>query len=109
MPILEPGRVCMKIAGREAGKQCAVLEVVDSNYVLVEGPEVRRRKTNIAHIEPLAEMIDIKKDVKQQLVERYNIKLPEKKKERAGKKTEKPAKIRGAAKMEKEGKKQENK
>lgn len=100
--IFEPGRVCVKIAGREAGKRCAVLEVVDNNYVVVEGPEVRKRRTNVAHLEPLADRIDAKKDAKRQLAEKYGIKLPERKKEKAEKK-EKPAKARGGSK---EGKKQ---
>lgn len=103
--LFEPGRVCVKIAGREAGKHCAVLEAVDANYVVVEGPEVRKRRTNIAHLEPLSDLVDAKKDVRQQLVEKYSIKLPEKRKEKTAKK-EKPVKMRGAAK---EGKKQDKK
>ncbi len=104
MPIFEPGRVCIKIAGREAGKHCAVLEVVDSNYVVVEGPEVRKRKINVAHLEPLSDKIDAKKDAKQQLMEKYSIKLPEKRKEKSAKK-EKPVKSRGAGKGKKAEKK----
>lgn len=98
--IFENGRVCVKIAGREAGKHCAVLEALDANYVVVEGPEVRKRKTNVAHLEPLADKIDSKRDVKQQLIEKYNIKLPERMKEKSAK-TEKPVKSSGAAKEKK--------
>ena len=98
--IFETGRVCVKIAGREAGRHCAVLEVVDANYVVVEGPEVRKRKTNVAHLEPLADKIDSKRDVKQQLTEKYGIKLPEKRKEKPAK-TEKPVKSSGAVKEKK--------
>lgn len=98
--IFEPGRVCVKIAGREAGKHCAVLEVKDANYVVVEGPEVRKRKTNVAHLEPLSEMIDSKGDVKRQLIEKYNIKLSERRKEKTTK-TEKPVKSSGAVKEKK--------
>lgn len=102
--IFETGRVCVKIAGREAGRHCAVLEVVDANYVVVEGPEVRKRKINVAHIEPLADKIDSKRDVKQQLVEKYNIKLAEKRKTEKSEKKEKPVKMRDAAKEKKEKK-----
>jgi large subunit ribosomal protein L14e len=98
--IFENGRVCVKIAGREAGKHCAVLEVVDANYVVVEGPEVRKRKTNVAHLEPLADRIDSKRDAKQQLIEKYGIKLSERKKEKAVKKA-RPVKAGGAAKEKK--------
>ncbi len=99
--LLEQGRVCVKIAGREAGKHCAVLELVDANYAVVEGPEVRKRKTNVAHLEPLADKIDSKKDVKQQLIEKYSIKLPEKRKTEKPAKKEKPVKASGAAKERK--------
>ncbi|MBA3064944.1 MAG: 50S ribosomal protein L14e [Nanoarchaeota archaeon] len=99
--IFEPGRVCVKIAGREAGNHCAVLEVIDANYVMVEGPQVRKRKTNVAHLEPLADKIDSKKDAKQQLAEKYGIKLPEKRKAEKAAKTEKPVKASGAVKEKK--------
>lgn len=56
--MIDVGRVCMKIAGRDAGKVCAVVEVIDNNYVLVDG-ETRRRKCNVDHLEPLMKVIDI--------------------------------------------------
>lgn len=54
------GRVCMKIAGRDAGKLGIVVEVIDDNFVVLEG-EVRRRKVNIRHIEPTKNFVEIKK------------------------------------------------
>lgn len=54
------GQVCLKIAGRDAGKKCAVVEVIDDKYVLIEG-ETRRRKCNISHLEPLNNKINISK------------------------------------------------
>lgn len=58
------GRVCMKIAGREAGRYCTVVKKVDTHFVEVTGPEaatgVRRRKCNINHLEPLSDMIELK-------------------------------------------------
>ncbi len=33
MPAVEVGRVCMKLAGREAGKKCVVVDVIDKNFV----------------------------------------------------------------------------
>lgn len=54
---IEVGTVCMKIAGREAGKYCVVLKKVNESFVLVTGPKlltgVKRRKANINHLEPL--------------------------------------------------------
>ena len=43
------GQVCVKIAGRDAGKTCVVVQYLDPPYVLVDG-ETRRRKCNLAHL-----------------------------------------------------------
>ncbi len=65
MPAIEVGRICVKICGREAGKKCVIVDVIDKSFVLVTGPKsvtgVKRRRANINHLEPLAEKIDIKK------------------------------------------------
>ena len=59
--MLEVGRVCLKVLGREAGKKCVVVEKVNDNFVLVDG-ETRRRRCNINHLEPLDLVLKIKKD-----------------------------------------------
>lgn len=59
--MLTVGSICMKIAGRDAGKLGVVLEVLDNTYVLLDG-EVRRRKCNILHLEPLGKTVDVKKN-----------------------------------------------
>jgi large subunit ribosomal protein L14e len=51
------GQLCMKIAGRDAGKRCVVVEV-DNGLVLVDG-ETRRRKVSLKHLEPLQEIVEI--------------------------------------------------
>jgi large subunit ribosomal protein L14e len=65
MAAIEPGKICVKISGREAGKRCVIVEVIDKNYVLITGPptvnKVRRRKSNIKHIEITEDEIDIKR------------------------------------------------
>ncbi len=73
MSLIEPGRVCIKTAGREAGKYCVVLEVVDKNFVIVQGPKVRKRRCNIAHLEPLPEKIDLKsaEDINRIILEKF--------------------------------------
>ena len=58
--MIQIGRVCVKIAGRDAGKKCVIVDILDDNYVLIDG-ETRRRKCNILHLEPLKEVIKIKK------------------------------------------------
>lgn len=55
MPAIDVGRICVKLAGREAGKKCVIVEVIDKNFVLVTGPKnvngVKRRRVNVNHIE----------------------------------------------------------
>ena len=55
----------MKLSGREAGKKCIVLDVVDKNFALITGPAkmtgVKRRRVNITHVEATPERIEIKK------------------------------------------------
>jgi len=65
MPAIEIGRVCVKIAGREAGRKCVIVDIIDDSFVLITGPKsltgVKRRRVNIKHIEPLDKVIDIPK------------------------------------------------
>ena len=61
--MMEVGRICVKGAGRESGKRCVIVDVIDKNYVMITGPQdmtgVRRRRTNMSHLQPLPEKIDI--------------------------------------------------
>ncbi len=65
MPAIEVGRLCVKLYGREAGRKCVIVDIIDENFVLITGPKsltgVRRRRANIDHIEPLDRKIDISK------------------------------------------------
>lgn len=54
------GRVCVKIAGRDAGLRCVVVDVLDDKYVLIDG-ETRRRKCNVLHLEPLDKIVGVRK------------------------------------------------
>ena len=58
--MLEIGRLCIKTAGRDAMQHCVVVEIIDDNYVLVDG-NTRRKNVNKAHIEPLNQVLKIKK------------------------------------------------
>jgi large subunit ribosomal protein L14e len=58
--MIEIGRVCMKIAGRDAGKPVIVVDKIDDNFVIIDG-NVKRKRCNIAHLEPLQEVLKIKK------------------------------------------------
>lgn len=63
------GRLCLKTAGRDAGKKCVVVDVLEKNLVLVDG-ETRRRKCNIMHLEPLKDVVSIKKGASHDEVKR---------------------------------------
>jgi large subunit ribosomal protein L14e len=65
MPAIEVGRICIKQAGREVGKKCVVIDVMDKSFVLVTGPKkvtgIKRRRVNINHVMPLQDKIDVKR------------------------------------------------
>lgn len=58
--MIDIGRICVKIAGRDAGKKCVVVDVIDDTFVMIDG-ETRRRKCNILHLEPLDKTVELKK------------------------------------------------
>ena len=60
MSLFDIGRLCLKIAGRDAGRKCVVVDKIDDHFVLIDG-NVRRRKCNITHLEPKNEVLKIKK------------------------------------------------
>ena len=61
MAVFEVGRVCMKLAGRDAGRKCVVLSDVADGKVLVDGA-TRRRSVNVNHLEPMTTVLDIAAD-----------------------------------------------
>ena len=56
------GQVCIKIAGRDAGNTAIVIDVIDDNFVIVDG-NVRRKRCNIRHLEPLDKNVKIAKNI----------------------------------------------
>lgn len=108
--MMEIGRLCVKTAGRDARHKCVIVDTLDKNYVLIDG-NVRRKKCNIAHLEPLDKVIKLKKGASHETVaaEFKKLKLPiwstkpkpkTKRPRRVRKKKEKPAE----EKAEKKGK-----
>lgn len=65
MPAIEVGKICVKLTGREAGRKCVIVDIIDKNFVLITGPKtvtgIKRRRANINHIEPLQDKIKIKR------------------------------------------------
>ena len=66
MPAIEIGRICIKTYGREVGRKCVVLDVIDKNFVFITGPKqvtgIKKRRVNINHIEPTMEKIEVNRD-----------------------------------------------
>jgi len=61
------GRICLKTAGRDAGKCCVVLKEPEKGYVLIDG-ETRRKAVNINHLEPTKKTLKIKQEAETQEV-----------------------------------------
>lgn len=95
--MIEVGRLCIKTAGRDSGKECLIVEIIDDGFVIIDGL-TRRRKCNISHLEPTEKILKIKEkadhDEVIKALEKEGIKVKEKKVVRKAKegKTEKPAK-----------------
>jgi large subunit ribosomal protein L14e len=74
MSFYEPGRICVKTMGREAGSYCIIVEVKDESYVVITGPKhlsgIRRRNCNTRHLEPLETMLSITAGADDEAVEK---------------------------------------
>ena len=57
--MFDVGRLCMKLKGRDSNNYAVIVEILDDNYVLVDG-NVRRKKCNKKHLEPLDKKLDVK-------------------------------------------------
>ncbi|MBD3313523.1 50S ribosomal protein L14e [Candidatus Woesearchaeota archaeon] len=96
--MIDIGRVCVKIAGRDAGKTCVVVDLLDNSKVLIDG-DTRRRKSNVKHLEPLESTIKIKKGATHADVAKELKKIGVESRETKSKKSaEKPKKQRGKKK-----------
>jgi large subunit ribosomal protein L14e len=62
MPAIEVGRICIKIAGREAGEKCVIIEIIDDKFVEIVGDSIKNKRCNIKHLEPLDQVIEIKSE-----------------------------------------------
>lgn len=65
--MFEIGRVCIKTAGREAGRFCIVVaKDKEKDFLIITGPKeatkVRRRKCNYRHLEPTPFKLEIKEN-----------------------------------------------
>ncbi len=119
---MDIGDTGIKIAGRESGQICAVVDKIDENFVMVVGPRVRRRRCNVAHIKPLPKKLSLKKGasdaevidalIKLGLIRKEDVPAKKPKKEKkeqvkAPRKSEKPEKKKVIPKLSLKKKKQE--
>ncbi len=110
--MIEVGRLCYKIAGREAGKPCVIVDVIDDHFVLVDGL-VRRKRCNVNHLHFTPIVLNIKKgestdSILKILVEKKIIAEVPKKGEKKEKK-EKPVKVKKVKPKKEKQKKEEKK
>ncbi|MFQ5831163.1 MAG: 50S ribosomal protein L14e [Candidatus Thorarchaeota archaeon] len=74
MTLYKVGRVCVKTVGRETGSYCVIVDEMEGRFVVVTGPKhisnVRRRKCNTRHLEPLEIELPIEKGAEDSAVER---------------------------------------
>lgn len=109
MNLFEVGRICIKIAGRDSGRKCVIVELLDNTFVLIDG-NTRRKKTNRKHLEPLEQTISIKKgasheDVKREF-ETLGLPVWETKAKQVGPRPRRKRKVKVKAEEKKEGKKE---
>ncbi|MBI2041383.1 MAG: 50S ribosomal protein L14e [DPANN group archaeon] len=104
----EVGRLAVKVAGRDAGKECVIVKVVDKNFVLVDG-NTRRRKCNIDHLQFLGQKMQIQEGASHEEVakalESLGVKTEKKAAPRVKKETKAEAKEVKAEKKEAKPKK----
>lgn len=66
MSAISIGRIVTKLMGREAGRKAVVTKIIDQNFAEITGPfdltGVKRRRVNIAHIEPSEFLISVDKE-----------------------------------------------
>lgn len=108
--VFDVGRVCIKTTGKEKGKVCVVVGDLEGNFVMVDGL-VKRRRSNVAHLEALGMTIRVsksmpKEDILKKLVEIHAIaEIPKKKEIKKSEKTEEKPKKAEKKKEKKPAKK----
>ena len=79
MPVIEIGRMCVKTYGRESGKECVIIDIIDKSFVLITGPKsvsgVKRRRVNVSHLEPTETVLDISRGASDEEVEKVLIEM----------------------------------
>ncbi len=105
--VYETGRLCVKTAGRDAGRKCIIVEELDDEFVKIDGA-TRRRKCNVKHLEPLKKEVEIEQGASHKKVkkvfEKHNWEVREtgsKPKKEKKKKSKKKSKSKSSKKKNK--------
>jgi len=70
MPGIEIGTVCIKTRGRESGKKAVIVDFDSkTKFVVIDGPQIKKRKCNLMHLYPTSKKIDIKKNADKKTIE----------------------------------------
>ena len=63
IPAIEIGRICIKMKGREAGKKCVIVDIIDKSFILITGPKsltgIKRRRVNVQHVKSIGDSVKI--------------------------------------------------
>ncbi len=53
MAAIEVGRKCVKLAGRDAGTDVTITQVIDKSFVKIKDAKGKEVKCNVRHLEPI--------------------------------------------------------
>lgn len=53
MAAIQVGRKCVKLAGRDAGEEVTITQVVDKNFVKFKDAKGKEVRCNVKHLEPI--------------------------------------------------------
>jgi large subunit ribosomal protein L14e len=60
---IEIGTVCIKTRGREAGSKVVIIEFdAEPQFVIIDGPKIKKRRCNLRHLFPTSQKIEIGKN-----------------------------------------------
>lgn len=98
--MMEIGRVFVKTAGRDAGKKGVIVDVLEGSFVMVDG-QVRRKKCNIRHLEPVKTCLKMEKNAPHETVvaelKKIGIEVAEKKVKETKEKPKRARKVKAKA------------
>ena len=109
MSLFQIGRLAVKLAGRDAGRKCVIVELIDHNFAVVDG-DVRRKKVNLKHLEPLTDIVEVKEkaspDEVKKAFEKLGLSVWEKKSKTPTERVRKMKKVKAKVSTEKKTKKE---